>query len=346
MRIQSEAPAALPPPPRRTGATSADVARLAGVSRSTVSHILNHQVARFSADTVDRVRDAAAHLGYVPSAAGRSLVLGRSDLVVLAVPNTTLTNVQDIIEAIAADLDDLGYSVVVHFDRGGAPDDNLTRLQHVVETLRPAGLVDLGSLGPAHLDVLARHGCPILSPQGEYVKGVDAGNLAIARRQAEHLVERGYETLAFACLLDRRDDPFGRMRAAVLSDVCAELGLAAPSTIGVPLDPAGAQTALCGLLRTRGRPVGIACSNDEVALALSFAAIALRAAVPADVGVVGVGGSSVGQLVAPRLSTVTFDVRTTVSSIRQAIVHRWGTVAAVSGPVPPDTFWVLQGDTT
>ncbi len=345
MAVETD-PQAGRPPPRHGGATSVDVARLAGVSRSTVSHILNGQAGRFSAETVERVRDAVARLGYVPSAAGRSLVLGRSDLVVLAVPNTTLTNVQDIIEAIASDLDDLGYSVVVHFDRGGAPTDNLTRLQHVVETLRPAGLVDLGSLPPADLDTLERQGCPVLSARGQYVQGVDEGNAAIARRQAEHLIERGYAALAFALLVDRRDDPFGRMRATVLADVCAENGLAPPSVISVPLDPAGAQTAVCELLRTRGRPVGVACSNDEVALATTFAAIALRAAVPGDVGVVGVGGSSVGQLVSPRLSTVAFDVRTTVSSIRQAIAHRLGGADQPPGPTPADTFSVLRGDTT
>jgi DNA-binding LacI/PurR family transcriptional regulator len=311
-----------------------------------VSHILNGQVSRFSEETAGRVRDAAAQLGYVPSAAGRSLVLGRSDLVVLAVPNTTLTNVQDIIEAIAADLDDLGYSVVVHFDRGGGAADNLARIQHVVETLRPAGLVDLGSLAPGDLATLEAQGCPVLSSPGEQVEGVDEGNLAIARGQAEHLVERGYTALAYAFLVDHRDDPFGRMRCSVVADVCAEAGLRPPATISVPLDPAGAQTALCDLLRTRGRPVGIACSNDEVGLAVSFAAIALRAAVPADVGVVGVGGSSVGQLVTPRLSTIAFDVRTTVSSIRQAIAHRLGGAAEVAGPIPPDTFSILQGETT
>jgi DNA-binding LacI/PurR family transcriptional regulator len=344
--MESERLAVLPPTPRRPGATSADVARLAGVSRSTVSHILNGQVTRFSEETVERVREAVTRLGYVPSAAGRSLVLGRSDLVVLAVPNTTLTNVQDIIEAIAADLDDLGYSAVVHFDRGGGRADNVGRLQHLVETLRPAGLVDLGSLTPADLDALEEQGCPVLSPRPRNVRGVDEGNFAIARGQAEHLVARGYTTLAYACLVDRRDDPFGRMRSSVVADVCAEAGLPAPTTIDVPLEAAGAQTAVCELLRTRGAPVGIACSNDEVALAVTFAALALQVAVPGDVGVVGVGGSSVGQLVNPRLSTVTFDVRTSVSSIRQAIGHALGGAREPAGSLPDGTFSILRGETT
>lgn len=344
--MESERLAVLPPTPRRPGTTSADVARLAGVSRSTVSHILNGQVTRFAEETVERVREAVTRLGYVPSAAGRSLVLGRSDLVVLAVPNTTLTNVQDIIEAITADLDDVGYSAVVHFDRGGGPADNLGRLQHLVETLRPAGLVDLGSLSPADLDALEAHGCPVLSPRPRDVRGVDDGNVAIAQSQAQHLLARGYPTLAYAHLVDRRDDPFGRMRASVVADVCAGAGLPAPATINVPLDAAGAQTAVCELLRTRGVPVGIACSNDEVALAVTFAALALRATVPGDVGVVGVGESSVGQLVDPRLSTITFDVRTSVSSIRQAIGHALGGAPRPESSVPAHTFSVLQGETT
>jgi DNA-binding LacI/PurR family transcriptional regulator len=347
MSIQSGSRAVLRPAPRHVSATSADVARVAGVSRSTVSHILNGQVARFSLDTVERVRDTAASLGYVPSAAGRSLVLGRSDLVVLAVPNTTLTNVQDIIEAIAADLDDLGCSTVVHFDRGGGPADNLARLQHVVDTLRPAGLVDLGSLSAGALDTLEQQGCPILSPRPRHVRGVDEGNLAIARAQAQHLIDRGYTSLAYAYLVDHRDDPFGRMRATVVADVCADAGLPAPAAISVPLEPAGAQTTLCELLRTRGRPIGVACSNDEVALAVTFAALALRAAVPADVGVIGVGGGKVGQLVAPRLSTITFDVRASVSAIRGAVAAaRGGRPGDVDMAMATETFSVLQGETT
>lgn len=64
--------------------TSADVARLAGVSRATVSYVLNNNATvRISEPTRHRVREAAAHLGYVPHAAARSLRAGHSRLVLL-----------------------------------------------------------------------------------------------------------------------------------------------------------------------------------------------------------------------------------------------------------------------
>jgi DNA-binding LacI/PurR family transcriptional regulator len=68
--------------------TSADVARMAGVSRATVSYVLNdtpHQT--ISADTRDRVLHAAAELGYAPSAAARTLRTGRSDVVLCLLPD-------------------------------------------------------------------------------------------------------------------------------------------------------------------------------------------------------------------------------------------------------------------
>src|ERR1700755_2909875 len=72
--------------PRRI--TSADVARLAGVSRATVSYVLNdtpHQT--ISAGTRPRVLNPPTRLGYAPSAAARTLRTGRSDVVLCLLPD-------------------------------------------------------------------------------------------------------------------------------------------------------------------------------------------------------------------------------------------------------------------
>lgn len=62
-----------PTPAQRPVPTSADVARLAGVSRATVSYVLNNTSAvRISEPTRRRVHEAAKELGYVPHAAARS----------------------------------------------------------------------------------------------------------------------------------------------------------------------------------------------------------------------------------------------------------------------------------
>src|SRR3954447_15341675 len=68
--------------------TSADVAREAGLSRATVSYVLNdtpHQT--IPEGTRRRVLEAAARLGYAPSAAARALRTGRSDVVLCLLPD-------------------------------------------------------------------------------------------------------------------------------------------------------------------------------------------------------------------------------------------------------------------
>ena len=329
-------------PPRDRPATSADVARLAGVSRATVSHVLNDQVERFTAGTVERVRSAAAALGYVRSAAGRALVMGRSDFIVVVVPYATFQRLQDVVEVLSADIAELGFNMVVHFSpaRGsGAPS---SRLHHLVETLRPAGIVDLGGLPARDLEILKRAGCPVLSPETSI-----GGNDRIGFVQARHLRSRGYTELAYAFLSDARDDPYGRERAGAVTRFCAAGNLAPPSRIRVPVEPDGAYRALADLVERRGRPVGIACYNDQVALALVFAAQRLGLAVPGEVALVGAECLEVGQVVTPRLTSVTGDVTALVRPFRRSLARTYGDPAATGGPPSlAQAFTILPGETT
>ena len=70
-------------------ATRADVARLAGVSLATVSHVMNGHAERlgFAPATAERVRAAAAEVGYVPRASARTLRYQRSRVVAVVVPD-------------------------------------------------------------------------------------------------------------------------------------------------------------------------------------------------------------------------------------------------------------------
>ncbi|WP_274535674.1 LacI family DNA-binding transcriptional regulator [Streptomyces sp. CB02414] len=333
--------------PSRGGArraTSVDVARLAGVSRTTVSDVLNDQrVERYHPETVERVRSAAAELGYVRSAAGRALVMGRSDFVVVVVPHVTYMRFQDIIEAFTGHIEDLGFSTVVHF-KGPKDAENAgrSRLLNLVDALRPVGVVDLGGLTDREAAAVERIGCPLIAQE----KPVDV-NAWIGSLQAEHLHSRGFTELAYAFLSDARDEPYGRARSASVADYCAAEGLGAPTHLHVPIEPQGAREALAGLVEQRGCPVGVACHNDEVAIAVVFAAQRLGLRVPDDVAVIGVEGGDLGQVVVPRLSTVMGDVAASVQHVRHSLARVCG------GSVPPgdlprlaDVFRVLPGETT
>src|SRR5690606_29882683 len=117
-----------PPAPTRSVPTSADVARLAGVSRATVSYVLNNaRAVRISEPTRRRVREAARELGYVPHAAARSLRAGHSRMVLMPAPAFPVGPLyRRFIDELQAALSLLDYTVV-QYGTIGVHDDEAAR---------------------------------------------------------------------------------------------------------------------------------------------------------------------------------------------------------------------------
>ena len=96
--------------------TSADVARVAGVSRATESNVLNDTPRQtISSATRGRVLEAATSLGYAPSAAARTLRTGRSDVVLCLLPDWPIgQQVGALLANLSTALSRSGLTFVVH----------------------------------------------------------------------------------------------------------------------------------------------------------------------------------------------------------------------------------------
>ncbi|MEU0743751.1 LacI family DNA-binding transcriptional regulator [Streptomyces sp. NPDC006134] len=290
-------------------ATAADVAARAGVSRATVSHILNGREGRFPEETRLRVRAAAEELDYRPSPAGRSLVTGRSDTIVVVMPETTVgQNLQNALEYLGDNAMGLGSNVVLRF-AGSDPQKTADALVK----LRPLAVVDFGSLDLPARDRLAAQGVPVVPDPGARPRRSPGPHEEIGELQVTELTRSGDRQIVYASISDRRTDPYGPGRYAGVSAACERRGLAAPLSVPVPtvLEPAVA------VLRElpRQAPLGVAAYNDEVALAVLAAAAHLGWAVPGDLAVVGVDATDVGQLWTPRLTTIEVDMHAFVDTV-------------------------------
>jgi DNA-binding LacI/PurR family transcriptional regulator len=290
-------------PARR--ATSKDVAASAGVSRSTVSQVLNGDE-RFPEETRARVRAAAEALNYRPSRAGRALVTGLSDIVVLVVPHATFgPHLQDSVDRITGASATAGMSVVVRFAR---MQDEST-LTSVLD-LRPAAVVDFGVFTAQQRERIEGSGTLVVPRRAYVTEGADPDpiDIEIGRIQVRELLRNGPRRLVYAALEDKRLDPFGPPRLDGIRREAQERGLDAPLTPRIPLDIQGATKALTEVRDEAGPvPLGICAYNDDVAIAVVAASRELGLRVPEDVAVIGVDGTTVGQLVSPRLSTVAID---------------------------------------
>ena len=293
-------------------ARSEDVARVAGVSRPTVSQILNGR-GRFSAATIERVRAIAAELDYRPSAAARSLATGTSDVVVALVPNTTFgVNLQDAFDALTTELARVGLTLVLRLS--SSP---VELLDHFVTTTRPrAVLASFGPLPAAVRRVLDDASVPIV---GDDADALEQLNRDVGRLQAEHLIAGGRTRLVYAHLHDDRQDVFGDSREHGVVDACAAAGLEPPRSVRLALTEADAVAALGTV---HASPVGIACYNDDVAIALLDACRVLGRSVPDDVSLVGMDATPMSGLVWPRLTTIAMDTPTVIADIARVIVDQ------------------------
>jgi DNA-binding LacI/PurR family transcriptional regulator len=224
--------------------TSADVAREAGVSRTTVSYVLNnaaHQ--KIPEDTRQRVLDAAARLAYAPSAAARALRIGRTDTVLFLLPDWPISPVIGaLIEYLAAALAARGLMLVVHPHARAS--ESLTEIW---KATTPAAVVGFHAFTRAEAAAMRAAGInSVVSLAARASRGRDVGlrGQRVGSVQAQHLVTTGHERLGYALPANERVQTIARTRLEGVQQACRELGVPQPVVSTVPLDPAAAVEAI------------------------------------------------------------------------------------------------------
>lgn len=92
--------------------TISKVAERAGVSRTTVSHVLNH-ADRVSPHLRERVMKAIAELGYVPNPQAQSLRTGRTNMVAMLIPDIRNPFYPELVKTVQSDLEAVGLDTLI-----------------------------------------------------------------------------------------------------------------------------------------------------------------------------------------------------------------------------------------
>lgn len=323
------------------GVTSADVARDSGVSRTTVSYVLNDTPGvRVSEETRARVRASADRLGYHPSVAARTLRTGRSDLVLYVLPDWPLGPAVDtLLDRLAGALAERGLSLLVHHARSGRP------LHELWRAVTPRAVVGLQAFSARDRDAMRRAGIHVVasSISGDVPDVFAATQQGIGRLQARHLIDRGHTPLGYAAPTDPRVRAFAELRLAGVQAVCEEAGLPAP--VVVPLELA--QDAARAAVRTwrEAAVAGVAAYNDDVALAVQAGARAEGVPCPDGLAVVGVDDIPAARFAVPALSTVSQSLDTQAEHLAAAVVAALDGSES-DGEALPDTLDLVQRGST
>jgi DNA-binding LacI/PurR family transcriptional regulator len=332
--------------------TSADVAAMAGVSRTTVSFVLNDRVdVKIPDETRRRVVAAATQLGYQPNASARQLAGGRSHILALVLHQSPEQVASDAVLAetlrgLSAAARAGGFRVMVELL---APDGSDTSYGSLLRAQHADGLIVSGprSDDPSLLDLL-RDGFPVVL-QGSLpevpVQSVDVDNVAGARGAVEHLLSLGHRRIA--CITNAplvytaaQDRLAGYTQALTAAGIVADPILITEADFDAP---SGHRAMARLLARTTFDAAFVA--SDVVALGAIGALREAGKRVPDDVSIVGFDDIPLAAYFDPPLTTVRLPAFELGQAAGRALVERLADRTSLHRTLLP-TELIVRGSTT
>lgn len=295
--------------------TSQQVAKKAGVSRTTVSFVLNDvSEANISEETRRRVLEAAEELGYVPNAAARSLVSGQTKTVGLVISQAEHLQVDAFIPQLLYSLSSVsrlhGYQVLLETANNSAQPGAYLQL---VQGRHIDGLIVLNPRSDdTELAQLIETGFPIVLmgrlrqvSLSAPVYSVGSDNRSAARRLTEHLIGLGHKRIAHITFSPEAYYAT-QVRLSAYRQALEQAGLKYdPNLVAYGnFSATSGFAAMKELLKVRPLPAAVFAGNDTIALGAMAAIHQHGLRIPNDIALVGFDDLPFAPYTVPPLTTV------------------------------------------
>jgi DNA-binding LacI/PurR family transcriptional regulator len=274
--------------------TLADVARHAGVSKSTASRALSGNGA-VNEETRKRVQESAKALGFVASSAAEHLATARSKNIALLTPFVNRWFFSEVIDGVEAALIGAGYDLTLY-----RLTDDMEQRQALFDYFLVRKGVDAVIalslfITPEEVDRLESLGKPIVGVGGRIPKvpSIFIDDRAVAKTHTEHLIALGHTRLMHIGGDQEHQLDFevhgGRLRG--FRDALNYAGIVVENDfLAAEISTAGGFEAGMKVLSQPDRPTAVSAISDEVAIGVMSAAYKLGLRVPEDVSVIGIDG--------------------------------------------------------
>lgn len=312
-RKSAPASAAATPEPLQRRHTINDIARLANVSKKTVSRVINESPF-VHGETRERVASIMAKVGYTPDPQARGLAFRRSFLIGLVYDNPNAPYVINVQEGALGALRRKGYELVVH-PCNRADEQFLADIRTLVGRQKLDGVILLPpvSENAALAEMLQQLECPYVRLAAAMLDEPENMVLSMDRESAaevaEHLAKLGHTRIAMITGPATYRSAIERVTG--FSNALADRGLALPPELIVE----GAYTfesgAACAeaLLSRSPRPTAIFAGNDETAAGVYRTAYLRGVRIPDDLTVIGFDDSPLASRLCPSLTTMRQPIR-------------------------------------
>jgi LacI family transcriptional regulator len=290
--------------------TIRDVAERAGVSTTTVSHVVN-RTRKVEPSTAAKVETAIVELGYRPNALARSMRRGRTHTVGIVIPDIANPFFGDLARSLEDHMFEAGYSAIICNSDGDADKEaryldvllskKVDGLLLIAASQSSEGLVELLEQGPPTVVVDRELG--VVSASHVMVANHDGGFLA-----GQHLLGLGHHDIAVIAGPGGLGTSARRLEGfrAALAEAGVELSDA--RVFRGDFRAASGRAAMDSWLGQPDRPTAVFAENDLMAVGALSAAHAGGLHVPDDISVVGFDGIAFGADVTPPLTTISHSI--------------------------------------
>lgn len=290
-----------------TKLTIKDIAKMTGVSTTTVSLILNHKGDRFSRETIDKVLQVIKETNYYPDFFAQNLISKNNKTIGVIIPTLGDLFFDGLVEGIEDIASAKGYSVILFNS-----DNSKEKEERGLEFMLSRSVSGIILATPHVLDnerfSLIRERCPILlmdrgiTPRLEGQIAVDEyGGMAEAM---DKLHELGHERIAYL----RENHTYynlqsrfeGYQKGIERHHLCKDPELVVDTDLSVE----GGYHAAKKLLQSGTKFTALCCANDYVAIGAYRALLQAGKRIPEDVSVLGFDDINIAAYITPALSTV------------------------------------------
>ncbi|MBN2562961.1 MAG: LacI family DNA-binding transcriptional regulator [Phycisphaerae bacterium] len=299
--------------------TLRDIAKLVGVSAMTVSRALSDKAHLVSAETVERCRQAAEEMGYVPNLMARSLRGEQLHTIVMFAEYISSHHY-------LAELVDLVSRSIEHRKFGVISCQSITSLHQAMGNFKLAGAVVIAPPEEFFGDPFgkvaanARRQDPTVVIHSAFEQDqfneVSPDIAGFNHQAACHLIELGHRHIGYLGGARPEDEPhWFDLRRRSVEEALAEHNIpAANLRYQASPDAELAHAALQQLLTRAPQTTAVMCINDEIAIATVAGARKLGLRVPRDLSVIGCNDIKLAGFFHPPLTTLAIDIRSMVET--------------------------------
>ncbi|MEK3732320.1 MULTISPECIES: LacI family DNA-binding transcriptional regulator [Paenibacillus] len=285
--------------------TISDIAKIAGVAKSTVSRYLNG--GSVSEATRRKIEHVIKETGYIPNSFAQSLKAKKTSMIGAVVPRLDSFASSQTVTGMDEALRESGYQLLII----NTSQDLSREIEALYDLARQkiSGIVLFATqITTSHLTAIEEIGIPVilLGQQHQDVHSIIYDDFAAGYDIGRYILAKGHRDIAYLGVTEK-DVAVGVQRKLGFQQALKEHGGASADFYESGFRMSAAVEAASDILGSRDRqPSAIVCATDNIALGVMKAAHMRGIRIPEDISVTGFGGYDVTEVIHPGLTTIKY----------------------------------------